>query len=85
MTDLTPEERVEQLLADVPDSLTKPCAVERNKPLAQALRHYRSLLAEGKTHASLEWFYENKLKAAFDGPSMTTVRRWSRREDAKNG
>jgi len=85
MTDPSPEDIVRALLADVPDSLTKPCAVERNKPLAQALRVYRQMLVDGETHASLEWFYENKLKAAFNGPSMTTVRRWSRREDAKNG
>ena len=82
MTDSTPEEIVRALLADVPDNLTKPCAVERNAPLAAALRVYRRMLADGETHASLEWFYENKLKAVFNGPSMTTVRRWSRREDA---
>ena len=81
MTDPTPEEQVEQILADVPANLTRPCAVERNAALAQALRHYRKLLAEGKTRVTLEWIYENKLKDAFNGPSLTTVRRWSRRQD----
>ena len=85
MTDPTPEERVEQMLASIPPNLTKPCAVERNKDLAAALRHYRKRVAEGKTRVSLEWFYENHLKADFNGPSMTTVRRWSRMEDQKNG
>jgi len=76
MSDQTPEEQVEALLAGIPG--TKPCAVERNEPLAQALRHFLKLKEEGTTKVSLEWFYEKKLKAQFNGPSMTTVRRWAR-------
>lgn len=85
MTDLTPEEQVRKLLASVPDTLSKPCIVERNKPLAAALREHRKQLAEGETHVSLEWLYEKHLKKMFSGPGMTSVRRWSRREDLNNG
>lgn len=80
MTD-SPEDIVDGLLADIPGS--KPCAVERNAPLAAALRHYMALYADGTTKVSLQWFYEEKLKAAFNGPSMTTVRRWHRAEVAR--
>ena len=78
MTD-SPEDIVNDLLADLPSG-KKPCAVERNEPLAAALRHFLSLSEKGEAHVSLEWFYENKLKARFDGPSMTSVRRWVRRQ-----
>ena len=85
----TPEEKLEALLAGISKTGKKPCAVERNADLAAALRAYRKKFAAGETHVPLEHLYEKGgLKAAFDGPSMSTVRRWAQAEDAaeaKNG
>ncbi len=76
----TPEERLEDLLAGI--SNTKPCAVERNVDLAAALRAYRAKVEAGETMVPLEHLYlKGGLREAFDGPSMSTVRRWYQAQD----
>lgn len=80
----TPEEKLESLL-DGLKIVKEPCAVERNKDLAAALRAYRKKFAAGETRVPLTHLYENGLRELFDGPSITTVRRWARAEDRANG
>lgn len=79
MSDKSPEKAVDDLLKGLTET-KKPCAVERNEPLAAALRHFLALKAKGEAEVALEWFYENKLKELYNGPSMTTVRRWVRKQ-----
>jgi len=84
MAEPTPEQQLDDLLAGIDNS--KPCIVERNKPLAKALRHYLKLKAEGKTHVPLEHLYlKEGLRELYDGPSMTSVRRWVQAEARRNG
>ncbi len=78
MSESSPEDIVNDLLSDIPGS--RPCKVERNRPLVAALKHFLKLKKKGDTSASLEWFYEAKLKEKFKGPSMSTVRRWVRQQ-----
>ncbi len=66
------------MLASIPQP-TRLSAVDRNKPLAAALSHFLKLKSEGSTNVSLQWFYQNKLQARFNGPSITTVRLWASR------
>lgn len=78
----TPEERLEDLLAGISNTGKRPCAVERNVDLAAALRAYRAKVEAGETMVPLEHLYlKGGLKEAFDGPSMTTVRRWCQAQD----
>ncbi len=80
MTD-TPEDLVDALLADIHN--VKPCIVERNVPLAKALRHYLAKLASGETRVPLEHLYITQgMQQLFQGPSMNSVRRWVQREQS---
>jgi len=82
MTDQTPEQQLDALLAGIDNE--KPCIVERNKPLAKALRHYLAKVKSGETRVPLEHLYVTQgMRELFNGPSMNSVRRWVQKEQAK--
>jgi hypothetical protein len=67
---------VDDLLATVP--APKSNAVIASMPeLAAAIKRFLELKAVGdpRAHVSLAWFYNNKLREQYNGPSMDAVRR----------
>jgi hypothetical protein len=73
----TPAQLVDHLLDSVPPPNSK--AVLANKPeLVAAIRRFLELKAarDPRAHVSFRWFYLNKLRSAYDGPSLDAVRRY---------
>lgn len=73
----TPAQVVDDLLSTVP--APKSNAVLAAMPeLVAAIVRFLDLKAAGdaRAHVSFAWFYTNKLRAAYDGPSMDAVRRY---------
>lgn len=43
-------------------------SIVTNEPLARAIQHFMKLLREEKTSVTFHWFYNNKLRATYNGP-----------------
>ena len=83
----TPEEQVDDLLAEIP-ARTPHSVMTDNEPLARAVERFMSLKEEGSAHVSLTWFYMNKLRPAFGGPGVDSVRNYVRevlKRDVRTG
>lgn len=88
MTD--PQDLVENLLHDIPAK--GQSMIEDNPDLAAAIQHFLNLKRDDDPRVkgvTLTWFYNNKLRDAFDGPRwFGTVRKYVRevlKRDPKTG
>lgn len=82
--------QVEGLLDEVPET-PKSRGVMHNLPeLCSAIKYFLECKATGdkRAHVSLKWFYHNKLKPKFGGPTIYTVYNYVRDDlglDARTG
>ena len=76
----TPKDEVDALLKNC--NQRKLSMIEKNKPLAEAITHFMHLTQSADTRVeglSLNWFYENKLRPKYGGPSkIDTVKKFVR-------
>lgn len=72
MTDPTPEEKVEGLIADLPPAITRHALV-KNPELVEAVAYTLDKIKAGQLHVSLKKFYETKLQPTFGGPRFESV------------
>ena len=74
-----PAKIVDDLLADIPAK--KSSALLAQKPeLCEVIQAFLDLknASDPRAHVSFAWFYQNKLKDKYDGPSYDSVRRYVR-------
>lgn len=77
MAKKTPAQVVDKLLASVPPP--ESGSILASKPeLVGAISRFLELKAAGdeRAHVSFAWFYNNKLRSVYDGPSLDCVRRY---------
>lgn len=73
----TPAQVVDALLDTVPKRKATR-ALDSKPDLVKAIARFLDLKKEGdeRAHVTFAWFYRNKLRSAFDGPSYDAVRRY---------
>jgi len=74
-----PAQVVDELLSTIPPKQSKSM-IAANPELAEAINSFLALKAAGdpRAHVSLAWFYNNKLRDVFGGPTFDSVRKYVR-------